>query len=98
MTSMDEPGDRRLAPLARLIGSWVEQVDVAGAPAGRMDYERALHGRYLLQRSTIPDSAWPDSLTIIAAASDGAGFTQHYFDSRDVTRLYAMTRDDRSWT
>jgi hypothetical protein len=27
-----------------------------------------------------------------------AAYTQHYFDSRGVARLYAMTLDDRTWT
>ena len=32
---------------------------------------------------------------IIAPAAGGDGFTQHYFDSRGVVRLYAMTFDGR---
>jgi hypothetical protein len=35
---------------------------------------------------------------VIAAASGGDGYTQHYFDSRGVVRLYAMTFDGRVWT
>ena len=28
----------------------------------------------------------------------GGGFTQHYFDSRGVVRVYAMRFDGRGWT
>jgi hypothetical protein len=31
-------------------------------------------------------------------APDGDGFRQHYFDSRGVVRLYAMTLQDGRWT
>ncbi|WP_435118189.1 hypothetical protein [Amycolatopsis thermoflava] len=38
----------------------------------------------------------PDSLSLVGPA-DG-GYTQHYFDSRGVSRLYAMTFDGARWT
>jgi hypothetical protein len=37
-------------------------------------------------------------MSIIALDHDGAGFTQHYFDSRGVVRVYAMTLADGVWT
>ena len=40
----------------------------------------------------------PDGLRVIAPDADGNGYTQHYFDSRGVVRLYAMTFDGRTWT
>jgi hypothetical protein len=40
----------------------------------------------------------PDGLCVIAADPDGDGYTEHYFDSRGVVRLYAMTFDGRTWT
>jgi hypothetical protein len=39
----------------------------------------------------------PDSLTIVSVGTDGA-YTQHYYDSRGVARLYAMHLVDRTWT
>jgi hypothetical protein len=40
----------------------------------------------------------PDSLAIIAASPDGASYTRHYFDSRGVVRIYAMSFRDGIWT
>lgn len=40
----------------------------------------------------------PDGLTVIAPDRDGEHYTQHYFDSRGVVRIYAMTFDGRDWT
>jgi hypothetical protein len=40
-----------------------------------------------------PDA--PDSLAVIEVNAAGDGFTQHHFDARGVTRLYAMSLNDR---
>ena len=52
------------------------------------------------QRTSVPVKGAPDGLMIIAPPRTGKGFTQHYFDSRGVVRLYAMTFDGResSWS
>jgi len=84
---------RALARLEVLVGEWIEQVTLPRVPPGRMVFEWALDGQYLLQRSEIPDPAFPDSIAIIAANADGAGYTQHYFDSRGVVRVYTMGFD-----
>jgi hypothetical protein len=63
-----------------------------------MSFEWTLDGQFLIQRSEIPDPAFPDTLAIIAVTPDGAGYTQHYFDSRGVVRTYAMTLDQHTWT
>ena len=98
MNDTDSPPDPALARLSVLVGTWTEQVGLPGVPAGQMSFEWALDGQFLLQRSTIPWSAFPDSIGIIAAAERGDGYTQHYFDARGVVRSYAMTLDDRTWT
>jgi len=89
---------RALARLDALVGDWTEQVDLPGVPAGRMSSQWILDGQFLLQRSEIPDPDFPDSAAIIAVAANGAGHTQHHFDSRGVVRTYAMTLDERTWT
>jgi hypothetical protein len=63
-----------------------------------MNFEWMLDGQFLLQRSETPGPEFPDSIGIIAVAADGAGYTQHYFDSRGVVRAYVMTLDERTWT
>jgi hypothetical protein len=66
------------------------------ADAARTTFEWTLGGAFLLERSTIPVPEAPDALMVIAPGE--AGYTQHYFDSRGVVRLYAMTFDGRDWT
>jgi hypothetical protein len=89
----------RNAALKRLdafIGEWRIDASFPGAPPGRSVFEWMLDGQYLLQRTEAPDPA-PDSLTIVSVDLQGA-YTQHYFDSRGVTRLYAMTFTRGTWT
>ncbi len=69
-----------------------------GAVRARSVFEWALGGRFLVERSEIELPEAPDGLCVIAADPAGDGFTQHYFDSRGVVRLYAMTFDDGVWT
>jgi len=63
-----------------------------------MVFEWILDGQYLLQRSEIPDPQFPDSIAIIAPNADGVRYTQHYFDSRGVVRVYGMSLDEGRWT
>ncbi|NGO13073.1 hypothetical protein G5C60_37100 [Streptomyces sp. HC44] len=39
----------------------------------------------------------PDSMAIVAADPETGAYTQHYFDSRGVIRVYAMTFADGVW-
>jgi hypothetical protein len=64
---------------------------------GRCAFEWALDGQFLVQRSEVPDPDAPDGLAIIGLASDGETYTQHYFDSRGIARVYAMTFRDGVW-
>jgi hypothetical protein len=85
-----------LARLEVLVGEWSEEA--AGAPAGRVVTEWGPGRRFLIQRSEIPQPEFPDSLVVIAANQDGETYTQHYFDSRGVVRLYKMSLDGRTMT
>jgi hypothetical protein len=93
-------GDARLQPL---IGAWeVEAIfdsypELSGS-GGHATFEWVLDDAFVLQRSDADHPAAPNGLCVIAPAADGPGFTQHYFDSRGVVRLYAMTLEDRVWT
>jgi hypothetical protein len=51
-----------------------------------------------VQRTEVPVPAVPDSLTIVSADPQVGAYTQHYYDSRGVVRLYAMTLEDGVWT
>jgi hypothetical protein len=99
--------DSRPAALDRLepfIGRWsidarfpnrpeIEVMDVDAT----VTWEWALDRQYLLQRSDAPDPI-PSSMSLVGVDRNHDTFTQHYFDSRGVTRLYTMTFDGREWT
>lgn len=97
--------DVRLARLEPFVGEWrieapafAAAVDPELADAARVTFAWTLGGAFLLQRSSIPVPGAPDGLSVIAPDHDGDGYTQHYFDSRGVVRIYAMTFDGRDWT
>jgi hypothetical protein len=82
----------RLEPF---VGTWRVETSLGEVPA-ETTFEWALGGAFLLQRSRIDMAEAPDALCVIAPADDA--FTQHYFDSRGVVRVYAMTFDGSEWT
>ncbi|MFG3259963.1 hypothetical protein [Streptomyces sp. NPDC048172] len=98
--------DRRAEALARLdvfIGDWTVEVRFPGttagdAPVARSRFEWTLDRQFLLQRTEIPVPEAPDGLMLIGADQETGAYTQHYYDSRGVARLYAMTFDGRTWT
>lgn len=89
----------RPAALERLsvfIGTWQVEASFPQAPDAEPNddafsvFEWALDERFLVQRTKAPDPA-PDSLAIVSVDADGKTYTQHYFNSRGVVRVYAMT-------
>lgn len=98
-----------LARLDVFIGEWVIEARFPGdqpappaatqeGPRGRSRFEWDLDRQYLLQRTEVPVPEAPDSLTIVSADPETGAYTQHYYDSRGVTRLYAMSFDSPVWT
>jgi hypothetical protein len=96
-----------LARLDVFVGEWVVE---ARFPAGRLApssavgegpqirsrFGWALDGQFLLQRTEVPIPEAPDSLTVVSADPGTGAYTQHYYDSRGVVRLYAMSLADMS--
>jgi len=84
------------------IGEWRLGLGHAVPPpeggSARSVFEWALDGQFLVQRTEIPDPDAPNGLCIVAYDAGTDGYTQHYFDSRGVVRLYAMTFHDGVWT
>jgi len=84
------------------IGEWRLEAPAFPIPTELADDARAifewtLDGTFLLERSYIPGPAAPDGLCLVGLDGDD-GYTQHYFDSRGIARVYAMTFDGRDWT
>lgn len=97
---MDESARRHARErLGILVGEWEVEAEFPGqtVPAGRSVFEWALDGTFLVQRNEIPVPEAPDSMAIIAVDPETGTYTQHYFDSRGVVRLYAMTFADGVW-
>jgi hypothetical protein len=78
-------------------GEWELAADLPGAEHVRGHVLFEAMGDALVQRTTMPAPGPPDSCCVVVAEADG-NYTQHYFDSRGVARLYAMTFDGRMWT
>jgi hypothetical protein len=82
----------RLEPLA---GEWSIEASFPLAPptgvVGRTVFEWTLGGQFLVQRSEVPHPDAPDSISIIGIDPGDEAYSQHYFDSRGVVRVYAMS-------
>ena len=87
----------RLAPF---VGEWDLEVSLPSPDdvRARAVFEWALDGRFLVQRVEISIPEAPNSIAVIGADPRGGKFAQHYFDSRGVISIYAMTFDDGVWT
>lgn len=88
--------------LETFIGQWTMSAQFPGAPPigtmGLTTFEWSLEGQFLLQHSEFSEPGPPEGLMIIGPNAESVNYTQHYFDSRGVARLYAMTFDGDLWT
>lgn len=97
-----------LARLDIFVGEWVMEArfpgdeppasSSAGDPHVRSRFEWTLDRQFLLQRTEVPIPGAPDSLAIVSLDLETGAYTQHYYDSRGVARLYAMRLADGVWT
>ena len=90
-----------LTRLDVFVGDWVLEARFPGggdAPAARSTFEWALDRQFLIQRTEVPVPEAPDGLMIVSADPETGAYTQHYYDSRGVVRLYAMSLADGVWT
>ncbi len=104
--------ENRAGALARLgvfIGDWSMEARFPGhrptppgaagpGPVARSQFEWALGGQFVVQHTEVPIPEAPDSLAIIGTDPRTGGYTQHYYDSRGVVRLYAMSFAGGVWT
>ncbi len=91
-----------LRALAPFVGEWSMVAvfeDVAPADTGARAVFAWLTGeRFLIQRWEVPVPEAPDGIAIIGLDPEREGsYLQHYFDTRGVARLYAMSFDGEVW-
>jgi hypothetical protein len=96
--------DDAVARLEHFVGDWkMEVVFPASSPIGpargtaRSSFRWVLDRGFLQQDSRVDHPDAPDSRMLVDTADDGT-YTQHYFDSRGVARIYVMTFDGERWT
>jgi hypothetical protein len=87
-----------------LVGEWFlaarfpgDQPGASG-PRAPTRFEWTLDRQFLLQRTEAPVPQAPSSLTVVGVDPETGAYTQHYYDSRGVARLYAMTLTAGVWT
>lgn len=89
-----------LDELGVLEGEWETEAWLPYSPGaavrGLTTFQWLSGQHFLLQRFWADQARAPDGLAIIGASADGR-FTQRYFDSRGVQRVYAMSLRDRVW-
>lgn len=84
--------------LEPLIGEWSMEAAFPNAPLGLTTFEWLPGRTFLVQRWEVPHPQAPDGIAIIGRDPERAGYLQHYFDSRGVTRVYRMSFEDRLWS
>jgi hypothetical protein len=93
-----------LARLDIFVGDWAVQAHFpslepsAGGVMARSRFEWALNGQFLVQHTEVPIPEAPDSLAIVGPDPRAGGYLQHYYDTRGVARLYAMSFAGGLWT
>jgi hypothetical protein len=69
--------------------------------AGRTEFEWMTGGQFLVQRWEVSHPDAPDGIAIIGLDPQGEAYLeeylQHYFDSRGVARVYAMSFAEGVW-
>jgi len=99
MESDDTARDAAMARLEAFIGEWVMEARFpdGNGGTGRAVFEWTLDRRFLVCRTEVPGDA-PDGLMVMGYDQGRTPYCQHYFDSRGVTRVYAMDLSDGVWT
>jgi hypothetical protein len=84
--------------LQPFIGEWKLDVDLPGSADVKATcaFEWILGGAFLQQRTQVDHPDAPDAVCVVGPDGQG-GFTQHYFDSRGVARVYEMKLEGGRW-
>jgi hypothetical protein len=89
-----------LERLNPFVGTWNLETSLPSPPGASAQsvFEWVLGGRFLIQRTEISIPEAPNSVSLIGVDPGGEAFSQHYFDSRGVVRVYAMRFEYGVWT
>ncbi len=97
-----------LSRLDALLGSWEMEVSFEAGyfgPGSPPVADRGGHTTFhwldgeffLIQRFTVDNPAAPNGIAIIGMSDVAETFSQHYYDSRGVVRIYQMSLNDGIW-
>ena len=84
-----------MSALDRLLGTWeftMHHSAMSVPVTGRQRYERVLDGAFVLQHWTYDHPDFPDAIALL---SDDR---YHYFDVREITRVFELEVDDAGWS
>ncbi|TDD91709.1 hypothetical protein [Actinomadura rubrisoli] len=90
------PPNPALKPLEALIGEWAVSVPEFPGSRGYTVFEWLEGGAFLRLHSEAPDPA-PSATLVISRDDTTEDYTILHYDSRGVSRVYAMSFDDRVW-
>jgi hypothetical protein len=96
---MQSTQNPELERLEALVGEWTTEATHPAFPGtvihGRAVAEWLEGERFLILRSQADHPEFPDAITIIGAPTKG--LSMHYFDSRGIHRVYAMSLNEGVW-
>jgi hypothetical protein len=88
-----------LQSLNALVGEWTTEATHVAYPGtvvhGRAVFEWLAGEQFLIQRSETDHADFPDAIAIMGASTEA--LAMHYFDSRGVHRVYAVSLNDGVW-
>ncbi len=88
-----------LDPFEALVGTWTTEATHPIYPStvvrGRSTFEWLEGKRFLIQRSVTDHPEFPDAMAVFGVTDEQ--LSMHYFDSRGVYRVYAVSLSDGAW-
>ena len=88
-----------LEPFEALVGTWTTESVHPRYPTtvvrGRSTFEWLEGKRFLIQRSVTDHPEFPDAMAVFGVTAEQ--LSMHYFDSRGVYRVYAVSLSEGIW-
>ena len=88
-----------LEPFEALVGTWVTEsihpIYPTTVVRGRSTFEWLEGRRFLIQRSVTDHPEFPDAMAVFGVTDEQ--LSMHYFDSRGVYRVYAVSLSEGTW-